>query len=209
MDKKYNNKKINIDTDDKKEKILYRFVRIFITLAVVLCVGYMATHVGENVEYAQTGENAASVQSEENFESTQSEEINEAADSVTDSSTDDIVEVADDIVEALDAYESDETFIEQPSESGVEVIYTFRNNNLLKQHYEKHGIEMGFESEKAYEEAASKVVNNPNALHKIEAEDGDDVYYVEDTNEFVIVSGDGYIRTYFLPNSGKAYYDRQ
>ena len=68
---------------------------------------------------------------------------------------------------------------------------------------------MGFDSPESYEAAASAVVNNPDALHKIEAEDGDDVYYVESTNEFVVVSTDGYIRTYFLPSGGKAYFDRQ
>ncbi len=89
------------------------------------------------------------------------------------------------------------------------VNYEFRSEKLLDQHYHKHGIEMGFDSAEAYEKAASDVVNNPDALYKTEQEDGDGVYYVEDTNEFVILSGDGYIRTYFLPNAGKAYYDRQ
>jgi pyocin large subunit-like protein len=87
--------------------------------------------------------------------------------------------------------------------------YCFRNSKLLEQHYEKHGIEMGFSSAEEYEAAASAVVTNPEALHKTEAEDGDDVYYIEDTNEFVVVSTDGYIRTYFLPDGGKAYFDRQ
>lgn len=94
-------------------------------------------------------------------------------------------------------------------ETREEVVYRFRNKNLKMQHYEKHGIEMGFDSADEYEAAASAVVNNPEALHKIEKEDGDDVYYVEETNEFVVVSTDGYIRTYFLPSSGKRYYDRQ
>ena len=68
---------------------------------------------------------------------------------------------------------------------------------------------MGFASAADYEAAAAAVVINPNALHKTEKEDGDDVYYVEATNEFVVVSTDGYIRTYFLPDSGKKYYDKQ
>ncbi len=89
------------------------------------------------------------------------------------------------------------------------VDYRFRTNKLLTQHYEKHGIEMGFDSKESYEKAASDVINNPAALHKTEAEDGDYVYYIEETNEFVILSQDGYIRTYFLPSAGKAYYDRQ
>jgi pyocin large subunit-like protein len=87
--------------------------------------------------------------------------------------------------------------------------WQFRNESLLEQHYEKHGKEMGFSSAEEYEEAASAVVNNENALHKTEKEDGDDVYYLEDTNEFVIVSTDGYLRTYFYPNDGIKYYNRQ
>lgn len=89
------------------------------------------------------------------------------------------------------------------------VDYYFRSSKLLNSHYEKHGIEMGFASAREYEKAASDVVNNPAALHKTEAEDGDDVYYVEETNEFVVVSTDGYIRTYFNPGGGIDYYNRQ
>ena len=100
--------------------------------------------------------------------------------------------------------------VEPVDENPVETpVYVFRNEKLLNEHYEKHGIEMGFTSAEAYQAAASAVITNPNSLFKIEAEDGDGVYYLEATNEFVILSTDGYIRTYFLPSSGKAYFDRQ
>lgn len=89
------------------------------------------------------------------------------------------------------------------------VTYKFRNSKLLNDHYNKHGKDMGFKSASDYEKAASDVINNPDALHKIEAEDGDYVYYVEATNEFAILSTDGYIRTYFLPDKGIDYYNRQ
>lgn len=95
------------------------------------------------------------------------------------------------------------------SETEYEQHYEFRNDYYLEQHYEKHGIEMGFTSSEEYEEAACNVINNPNALHKYEAEDNDEIYYVEDTNEFVVVSTDGYIRTYFEPSGGISYYNRQ
>ncbi len=98
---------------------------------------------------------------------------------------------------------------EKPDELNEETEYTFRNEDRLDDHYEKHGKEMGFKDAESYEEAASDVVNNPEALHKTEKEDGDDVYYLKDTNEFVVVSGDGYIRTYFNPNDGINYYNRQ
>lgn len=101
-----------------------------------------------------------------------------------------------------------EDAIEDGSDAN-QVELHFRNQNLLNDHYTKHGVEMGFDSPEAYEAAAAAVVNNPEALHKTEAEDGDDVYYIEATNEFVIVSTDGYIRTYFYPSGGISYYNRQ
>ena len=81
--------------------------------------------------------------------------------------------------------------------------------DYLYEHYEKHGIDMGFESAQDYLDAANAVVYNPSSLHKIEEEDGDDVYYLEITNEFVVVSVDGYIRTYFNPDDGIEYFERQ
>ena len=89
------------------------------------------------------------------------------------------------------------------------IEYKFRNQKLLDQHYQKHGKDMGFKSAAEYEKAASDVINNPECLHKNEKEDGDDVYYLEETNDFVILSTDGYIRTYFRPDGGKKYYDKQ
>lgn len=89
------------------------------------------------------------------------------------------------------------------------VTLKFKSKKLLNQHYEKHGIDMGFSSAAEYEKAAAAVPANPAALHKTEKEDGDDVYYIEATNEFVVVSTDGFLRTYFLPDSGKRYFDKQ
>ena len=96
----------------------------------------------------------------------------------------------------------------QASQSAKSTL-TFRSDSLREEHFEKHGIEMGFASAKEYEKAAVAVVSDSRALHKLEKEDGDDVYYVEETNEFVIVSTDGYIRTYFYPRDGIEYFERQ
>ena len=89
------------------------------------------------------------------------------------------------------------------------VYYTFRNDNLLEEHFEKHNENFDYADVQEYLDGANRVINDKNALHKLEAEDGDDVYYLEDTNEFVIVSTDGYIRTYFKPSQGIDYYNRQ
>lgn len=91
----------------------------------------------------------------------------------------------------------------------VVVAYDFRYEDALQQHYEKHGVEMGFASPGEYLAAANAVIANPDALTKTEKEDGDTVYYVKDTNEFVVLSTDGYIRTYFCPDDGIGYFNRQ
>lgn len=85
----------------------------------------------------------------------------------------------------------------------------FRSDKLLEEHFEKHGVEMGFDTPEEYEDAAALVVADEDALHKTEKEDGDDVYYLEESNEFVVISTDGYIRTYFEPEDGMEYFERQ
>lgn len=80
---------------------------------------------------------------------------------------------------------------------------------MLDEHFEKHGSEFGYQTAEEYEAGANRVISSDEALHKLEAEDGDDVYYLEATNEFVIVSTDGYIRTYFKPDNGINYFNRQ
>ena len=89
------------------------------------------------------------------------------------------------------------------------VTYTFRNDKLLNDHFTKHNEDFNYATVDEYVEGANRVINDENSLHKLEAEDGDDVYYLEETNEFVIVSTDGYIRTYFKPSKGIDYYNRQ
>lgn len=112
---------------------------------------------------------------------------------------------------------STEAFTEIFSEEATEyftddnsyVEYHFRNEKLLDQHFEKHGGEFDYPTAQDYEKGASDVINNPDALFKTEAEDGDGVYYIEQSNEFVILSTDGYIRTYFRPSGGIDYFNRQ
>ena len=89
-----------------------------------------------------------------------------------------------------------------------ENYYYFRNDKSLKDHFKKHGADTYCKTAEEYLEKANAVINNPKALYKTEAEDGDSVYYIEKTDEIVFVSTDGYIRTYFIC-SGKAYFDKQ
>ena len=87
--------------------------------------------------------------------------------------------------------------------------YEFRSEKYLNEHYEKHKDEFRFLTAQEYLQGANAVINHKDALHKLEAEDGDDVYYLEATNELVIVAKDGYIRTYFKPADGIHYYNRK
>ena len=63
----------------------------------------------------------------------------------------------------------------QASQSAKSTL-TFRSDSLREEHFEKHGIEMGFASAKEYEKAAVAVVSDSRALHKLEKEDGDGVF---------------------------------
>ena len=142
------------------------------------------------------------------------DEVKENIGDGIDTAKDTIDGAKEDVKDAVDnAKEDVKDAVDNVKDKVDEVVeyvkYRFRNYKLLDQHYEKHGKEMGVPDRESYEQAASDVINNPEALHKVEKEDGDYVYYVEATNEFVILSTDGYIRTYFLPSGGKKYYDRQ
>lgn len=94
-------------------------------------------------------------------------------------------------------------------EEKVEIIYKFRNKGLWEEHFEKHGAEFSYKNKEEYLEGANIMLQNPDCLHKKEKEDNDDVYFLEATGEFAVVSTDGYLRTYFKPSKGKKYFDKQ
>ena len=98
---------------------------------------------------------------------------------------------------------------DESTEQAPAVAYNFRKAEYLQEHFEKHGEEFEYTTAEEYLAGANRVITSPGVLHKQEAEDGDDVYYLESTNEIVFVSTSGYLRTYFKPKDGKAYYDRQ
>ncbi|MCI9129827.1 MAG: hypothetical protein HFJ65_05930 [Eggerthellaceae bacterium] len=75
---------------------------------------------------------------------------------------------------------------------------TFRTDDRLEDHFKKHGAEVGCSTPEEYLACANAVIDHPDALHKTQREDGDDAYFLERTGEFVVVSPDGFIRTYFI-----------
>ena len=186
---------------DKSQKALKIAVAVALAIAaVVFVILYLTGRVDDFLGVTGTSESSSVADSLP--QNTQSDVSTTQSTSSAPQSTPESTSSAPQSTQPVESTPESTPTIEQTA-------YKFRNKNLLDQHYEKHGREMGFASAEEYEKAASAVVNNPNALHKIEKEDGDDVYYVESTNEFVVVSTDGYIRTYFLPDRGIDYFNKQ
>lgn len=88
-------------------------------------------------------------------------------------------------------------------------LYNFRRSSYLTEHFNKHGDEFGYKNEQEYLEGANNVIMDRESLYKTEAEDGDHVFFQESTGSIVFVSVDGYIRTYFKPDDGIEYFNRQ
>jgi len=193
--------------------------KIVILLAVVAIVlGYVVGKVGD----VSSDTDTSSAVSEDTGSSTV--EVIPGGEGTTD--TDDAVPLEDD-TELLDSDAaggdiSDEAVTEDTEDgdtvdtsddtaeaSDSDVEYRFRNDDLWTSHFEKHGDEFPYNTKEEYLEGAIEVIENPDSLHKYEAEDGDEIYYLESENKIVFVTTDGIIRTYFRPSAGKDYYDRQ
>ena len=82
--------------------------------------------------------------------------------------------------------------------SNVSIDHQFRNKDRLSEHFKKHGAEVNAASAEDYLTKANAVISNTSALTKYEKEDGDKIFFIESTGEIVFLSGDGYIRTYFV-----------
>lgn len=168
---------------DKKQGLLSKVLYCVVVLAIILVANYVSQS-GSN-DYLEDTTTVTTIAQE------------------TQSVLQDSLEA-----EEQEYYTDDEEPIEETQDPQADYLtYTFRNDDLLNSHYQKHGVEMGFASPEDYLASANAVINDPNALHKLEAEDNDEVYYLEDTQEFVVVSTDGYIRTYYYASLD--YYNRQ
>ncbi|HVU19967.1 MAG TPA: hypothetical protein VHE09_04495 [Rhizomicrobium sp.] len=78
-------------------------------------------------------------------------------------------------------------------------------------HWQKHGREFPeFHSAREYEHAAQSFIATPPAgtLTK-HRENGDTLFYDPATNTFAVADRRGEPRTFFRPNGGRAYWDRQ
>lgn len=96
-------------------------------------------------------------------------------------------------------------------DNNVQIIYNFRSEDQYQSHYEKHGEEFGDISKEEYLIMANSLIQDETGevMTKLEKEDNDTIYYKVETNEFLVLSTDGYIRTYFRPDDGIDYFNRQ
>ncbi len=103
----------------------------------------------------------------------------------------------------------------EESSNEVEILYYFRSQQQYEQHYDKHGHEFtpifGEITMEEYLMYANALIQSEDEeiLTKTEKEDGDFMYFRPSTEEFLVLSTDGYIRTYFIPTAGIDYWNRQ
>ncbi len=89
------------------------------------------------------------------------------------------------------------------------IRHYFRDGEKMRKHFLEHGEATNCDSPEEYLIKANEVIENPKVKRKPETDDGDNdlVYYLSETGEIVFLSGDGYIRTYYIADD--EYFERQ
>lgn len=87
----------------------------------------------------------------------------------------------------------------------------FRTRRNLEEHYEKHGHEFGSISQDEYLHQAQTLRDQPVGGDVLEAQRNDGVItrFHRKTGAFLAFNKDLTIRTYFRPNDGERYFNRQ
>ena len=87
----------------------------------------------------------------------------------------------------------------------------FVSEQLFQKHYDKHLSEFGEISKERYLEKANALADAPLSedIVQLVRSDGSIAKYCYSTNEFVVVTADGNIRTYFKPEIKEAYWDEK
>ncbi len=203
-----------MSNENKKPKSKATMLTLLVCIVAVLS-GKPISEVLTDVSSSQE-----TIATEQSVDYDYEESIEETVEAVIEEDTEDVQAVAGTDTNEESTYaEDDTTDVEVATEEDEDISFSepevqitdhkFRSKKLLNDHYKKHGLEMGFESAEEYVENANRVISSPDVLYKLEEEDNDHVYYLEETNEFVVVSQDGYIRTYFNPSAGIDYFNRQ
>ena len=87
----------------------------------------------------------------------------------------------------------------------------FASEQVFQKHYDKHQHEFGEISMQEYLELANTLADAPvsDDVVQLVRSDGSISKYCFSTNEFVVVTADGKIRTYFKPADKEAYWDEE
>ena len=87
----------------------------------------------------------------------------------------------------------------------------FRTRRNLEEHFQKHGREFGSISQSEYLRQAQTLRDSPSGGDILEAvrEDGTTTRFDRKTGDFIAFNEDFTIRTYFRPNDGERYFQRQ
>ena len=100
---------------------------------------------------------------------------------------------------------------EKPGKKNDRKITFQWHQRNLERHFNKHRAEFPeYKNFREYGEAAIKFFSDPpkGTLFKHRA-NGDRLFYYEKSNLFGVTTRDGYIKTFFRPNRGKRYWQRQ
>jgi hypothetical protein len=81
----------------------------------------------------------------------------------------------------------------------------FATAALRASHFADHGADLGYSDEASYLQGARNLFANPDVATFVRPS-GDVAYYLQDTNEFGVLSNANVIRTYFAPVRGAAYF---
>jgi len=87
----------------------------------------------------------------------------------------------------------------------------FRSPELLEEHFRKHGREFHVKTPAAYLRLAQVLRDRPKGGDVLELVRNDAVTckFDRETGAFIAYDSDGTIRTFFRPNDGEAYFQRQ
>ncbi len=164
-----------------------------------------ASEVSDNIQSAVTSISDLISEQISSAGNEVSEQLGSAAESISGEISSNIAEAVEDIISVTTA----DTTAPATSEKNTK-WYTFRNKTRYDEHYKKHGAEFGNITKEEYLQLANDLINNKSdrVLHKY-SEDGDYMYFDQDTGYFLVLSEDGYIRTFFIPNKGIDYWNRQ
>ena len=95
--------------------------------------------------------------------------------------------------------------------NSVQTGLQFANAERLREHWLKHGSEFGAGTTEAQYLAKAQAFFTDISPAKLlkHRPNGDELHYLPNANEFGVLSDERVIRTFFRPNTGRSYWDRQ